>query len=61
MIRKDIFLGASILGERACEMLGELQVLKTLKIPFNHLQEAIHPYPGYSELLVIMSKMLSMD
>ncbi len=49
-------LGASILGERACEMLGELQVIKSLRIPFYRLQEAIHPYPSYSELLLTMSK-----
>lgn len=49
-------LGASILGERACEMLGELQIVKSFKIPFYRLQEAIHPYPSYSELLLTMSK-----
>lgn len=49
-------VGASILGERACELLGELQVMKSLHIPFYKLQEAIHPYPSYSEILLQLSK-----
>lgn len=48
-------LGASILGERACELLGELQVMKQHGIPLQGLQSAIHPYPGYSELLLYLS------
>ncbi|WP_198134412.1 dihydrolipoyl dehydrogenase family protein [Pontibacillus litoralis] len=52
---KGLILGASILGERACEMLCELQILKSHNIPFYSLQKAIHPYPGYSELLLMMS------
>ncbi|NBI07074.1 dihydrolipoyl dehydrogenase family protein [Senegalia massiliensis] len=48
-------LGASILGERACEMLGELQIVKSFNIPFYKLQEVIHPYPSYSEILLTMS------
>ncbi|QYX49979.1 FAD-dependent oxidoreductase [Pseudomonas tussilaginis] len=52
---KGEILGASILGERACELLGELQVMKQQRIPFQKLQEVIHPYPGYSEILLYMS------
>ena len=48
-------LGASILGERACELLCELQVMKQHDIALQDLQEAIHPYPGYSELLLGLS------
>jgi pyruvate/2-oxoglutarate dehydrogenase complex dihydrolipoamide dehydrogenase (E3) component len=48
-------LGASILGERACELLCELQVMKQHGIPLQSLQEAIHPYPGYSEILLGLS------
>lgn len=48
-------LGASILGERACELLCELQVMKQNNIPFQKLMEAIHPYPGYSEILLQLS------
>ncbi|SKC76879.1 dihydrolipoyl dehydrogenase family protein [Maledivibacter halophilus] len=54
--KEGYILGASILGERACEMLGELQIVKSFKIPFYRLHEAIHPYPSYSELLLTMSK-----
>ena len=39
-------LGASILGERACELLCELQVMKQHGIPLQGLQSAMHPYPG---------------
>ncbi|GKU79048.1 mercuric reductase [Paenibacillus sp. L3-i20] len=49
-------LGASILGERACEMLGEVQLIKTLHLPFSVLKDSIHPYPSYSELLLGLSK-----
>jgi pyruvate/2-oxoglutarate dehydrogenase complex dihydrolipoamide dehydrogenase (E3) component len=52
---EGLVLGASILGERACELLGELQLLKTNGIPFHRLCDTIHPYPGYSELLFSMS------
>lgn len=48
-------LGASILGERACELLCELQVMKQHGIPLQGLQDAMHPYPGYSELLLALS------
>lgn len=48
-------LGASILGERACELLCELQVMRQQSIPLQKLQEAIHPYPGYSEILLSLS------
>ncbi len=48
-------LGASILGERACELLCELQVMKQHGIPLQGLQSAMHPYPGYSEILLKLS------
>lgn len=48
-------IGASILGERACELLGELQLLKTFHIPFRKLKDTIHPYPSYSEILTQLS------
>jgi pyruvate/2-oxoglutarate dehydrogenase complex dihydrolipoamide dehydrogenase (E3) component len=49
-------IGASILGERACEIICELQVIKTFNLKFSDLQKVIHPYPGYSELLLNMSR-----
>ncbi len=48
-------VGASILGERACEVLCELQVVKTFKLKFSELGKVIHPYPSYSETLFNMS------
>lgn len=40
-------LGASILGE----LLGELQFRRTLGQPVARLNEAIHLYPSYSDVL----------
>ena len=42
-------LGASILGERGSELLGELQVMKTFNHKLADLAQVIHPYPSYSE------------
>lgn len=52
---QGLILGATIFGERACELLTELQILKQHGIPLQKLQEAIHPYPAYSELLLSLS------
>ncbi|MFS0562687.1 FAD-dependent oxidoreductase [Terribacillus sp. 179-K 1B1 HS] len=49
-------IGASILGERAGELIGEIQLLKLFNQPFTKLVEAIHPYPTYSEVLTSLSK-----
>ncbi|MDY7989894.1 hypothetical protein UY286_04750 [Paenibacillus polymyxa] len=49
-------LGTSIFGERAHEMLGKVQLLKTLQIPLSALKDSIRPYPSYSELLLELSK-----
>jgi len=49
-------IGASILGERAGELIGEIQLLKLLNQPFAKLVEAIHPYPTYSEVLTSLSR-----
>ncbi|KEK11659.1 hypothetical protein EP18_10900 [Lysinibacillus sphaericus] len=49
-------IGASILGERAGELLGEIQLLKLFDQPFYKLSEAIHPYPTYSEVLTSLSR-----
>ncbi|KGH27920.1 dihydrolipoyl dehydrogenase family protein [Comamonas testosteroni] len=48
---QGFLLGASIVGERACELLGELQVMQQHAVPLQSLARTIHPYPGYSELL----------
>lgn len=52
---RGTILGASIFGERACELLCEIQVMKQHGIPLQELQAAMHPYPGYSEILLQVS------
>lgn len=59
--RKGRILGASILGDRAGELISELQVLKTLGIPLGKLKDVIHPYPTYSEILVKIAKRVYVD
>lgn len=49
-------LGASILGERACELLGELLVLQALDAPLDTAFEIVHPFPGYSDVLLALQK-----
>ncbi|VDN46477.1 Mercuric reductase [Petrocella atlantisensis] len=54
-------LGASILSERGGEMMGEIQVLKTLGQPFTKMADIIHPYPTYSEVFVKLGKKAKVD
>lgn len=54
-------LGASILGDRAGELISEIQVIKTFGINLGRLQNVIHPYPTYSEILVAISKKVAID
>lgn len=49
-------VGASILGERACELLGELLVLQALEQPLHTLFDVVHPFPGYSDVLLALRK-----
>ncbi|MFB1051860.1 NAD(P)/FAD-dependent oxidoreductase [Paraliobacillus sp. JSM ZJ581] len=49
-------VGASILGERAGELLGQIQLMKLFNQPFYKLGEAIQPYPTYSEVLTSLSQ-----
>jgi len=49
-----LILGASILGARAGELLGELQILKTLGEPIHRVFDSLHPYPGYGEVLLAL-------
>ncbi|MBU3128241.1 dihydrolipoyl dehydrogenase family protein [Clostridium tagluense] len=59
--KKGKVLGASILGERAGEMISEVQVVKTLGINFGKLTKVIHPYPTYGEILLKISKKVYLD
>lgn len=58
---KGKVLGCSILGERAGEIISEVQVIKTLGINFAKLTRVIHPYPTYSEVLNKISKKVTVD
>ncbi len=49
-------LGASILGERAGELIGEVQVVKTLGLKVTDLAKVIHPYPTYAEALATLGR-----
>jgi len=54
-------VGATILGERAGELISELQVIKTLGISPSKLMKVIHPYPTYSEALSALGKKITID
>ncbi|PKM57407.1 MAG: mercuric reductase [Firmicutes bacterium HGW-Firmicutes-3] len=59
--KKFKILGASILSERGGEMIGEVQVLKTLGQPLTKMANIIHPYPTYSEVFVKLGKKAQVD
>ncbi|MCT4507293.1 MAG: NAD(P)/FAD-dependent oxidoreductase [Tepidibacter sp.] len=59
--KKGKILGASVLGNRAGEIISEIQTIKTLGINFAKLSKVIHPYPTYSEILVKISKKVYID
>ncbi|MEX0623779.1 NAD(P)/FAD-dependent oxidoreductase [Saccharospirillum sp.] len=54
-------LGAHIIGERAGEMIAEVQVMKTLNLNFGKLQKVIHPYPTYADSLRQLSQQVLLD
>lgn len=59
--RKGKVLGVSILADRAGEMIGEIQVLKTLGHNFSKMGNVIHPYPTYSEVFTKIGKKVTID
>lgn len=59
--KKGDILGASILGDRAGEIISQIQTLKTLGINMGKLSGVIHPYPTYSEVLVKIGKKVYVD
>lgn len=59
--RRGRVLGAHILGARAGEMIAEVQVIKSLGIPFGRLQRVIHPYPTYSDALRQIAQQVAID
>lgn len=58
---KGKVLGCSILGDRAGEIISEVQTIKTLGINFGRLSGVIHPYPTYGEILNKISKKVAVD
>ncbi|HET8903929.1 MAG TPA: NAD(P)/FAD-dependent oxidoreductase [Saccharospirillum sp.] len=59
--RRGKVLGAHIIGERAGELIAEVQVMKTLNLNFGKLQKVIHPYPTYSDSLRQLSQQVFLD
>lgn len=59
--KKGKVLGVSILGDRAGEIISEVQVVKTLGINFAKLADVIHPYPTYAEVLNKIGKKVKVD
>ncbi|SHH69969.1 dihydrolipoyl dehydrogenase family protein [Clostridium grantii] len=59
--KKGKVLGASILGDRAGEIISEIQVVKTLGVNFGKLADVIHPYPTYAEVLNKIGKKVKVD
>ena len=58
---KGKVLGASILAERAGEMISEVQLLKTMNKNFASLAGVIHPYPTYGEVFNKIAKKVAVD
>jgi pyruvate/2-oxoglutarate dehydrogenase complex dihydrolipoamide dehydrogenase (E3) component len=54
-------LGAHIIGERAGELIAEVQVMKTLGLNFAKLQGVIHPYPTYADSLRQIAQQVFLD
>jgi pyruvate/2-oxoglutarate dehydrogenase complex dihydrolipoamide dehydrogenase (E3) component len=44
-------LGAHILGERACDIIHEAQLLRHLNLPFSTIAQMIHIYPTYTDVV----------
>lgn len=59
--KKGKILGATVLGDRAGEIISHIQTLKTLDINMGKMSSVIHPYPTYSEILVKLGKKIYVD
>jgi pyruvate/2-oxoglutarate dehydrogenase complex dihydrolipoamide dehydrogenase (E3) component len=49
--RRGRVLGAQILGERACDIIHEAQILRHLGLPLSALAPVVHVYPTYSDVV----------
>ena len=54
-------VGAHILGSRAGELIHEIQIVKTLGIPFYKLDSVIHIYPAFSDVVKQPAKLCHID
>ncbi|MDC7238952.1 MAG: FAD-dependent oxidoreductase [Spirochaetales bacterium] len=59
--RKGKVLGVSILAERAGELIGEAQLLRTANLNFAKMASVIHPYPTYAEVFTKIGKRVLVD
>ena len=59
--KKYKIVGASIIGPRAGELIGEIQILKTLGIPLTKAVNVIHPYPTYADIIRQIAKKAYLD
>lgn len=59
--KKYKILGASIIGPRAGELIGEIQIMKTLGIPLTKAVNVIHPYPTYGDIIRQIAKKAYLD
>lgn len=59
--KKGKVLGVSVLADRAGELIGEAQLLKTRGINFAKMGSVIHPYPTYSEVYSKIGKRVLVD
>lgn len=59
--KKGRTLGVSVLADRAGELIGEAQVLKTAGLNFAKMGGIIHPYPTYGEVFSKIGKKVMVD
>jgi pyruvate/2-oxoglutarate dehydrogenase complex dihydrolipoamide dehydrogenase (E3) component len=59
--KKFKIVGASIIGPRAGELIGEIQIMKTLGIPLTKAVNVIHPYPTYGDIIRQIAKKAYLD
>ena len=59
--RRGKVLGVSILADRAGELIGEAQLLRTANLNFAKMASVIHPYPTYAEVFTKIGKRVLVD
>lgn len=59
--KKGKILGATVVGDRAGEIISHIQTLKMNDINMGKMSSVIHPYPTYSEVLVKLGKKIYVD